>query len=356
METFLALPEDRKQRIYEETSQELGLQKPLIVEKDFWVCWVLHQLFSAEELREHLTFKGGTSLSKAYSVIDRFSEDIDLTIGKNAPFLIDVADPMEGGISGKERGRRIDSLKANAQSFVTEFAFPVLEQKIKDTLGYYGEWNLTLDEGDNDKQTILFHYPKVMNYKRALTRLGLSGAPMAENRDGYIKPIVKLEFGARGEIEPSASRTVTPYVAESFPELFKAPASNVHVLAIERTFWEKVTILHALYHGKKMRDRMSRHYYDTYMLVQKGVADATLNDHELLARVVHNKSLMFKDNKASYETAVPGSLRLVPDKEKQAELKQDYQAMNEMFMTDVQPFEEIVDTLAKLEARLNQPS
>jgi hypothetical protein len=90
------------------------------------------------------------------------------------------------------------------------------------------------------------------------------------------------------------------------------------------------------------------------MLVQKGVAENTLHDHALLARVVHNKSLMFKDNKASYETAVPGSLSLVPDKEKQAELKQDYQAMNEMFMKEPPSFEAIIQTLRELESRLNQ--
>lgn len=83
-----------------------------------------------------------------------------------------------------------------------------------------------------------------------------------EGEIGYIHPYIRLEFGARGETEPHESRTITSYVVETFPDLFEAPAYNVSTLGSERTFWEKATILHTLYHGSKMRDRMSRHYYE----------------------------------------------------------------------------------------------
>lgn len=275
MDKFNTLPEEERKTAYTEVSRRLSLP-PTAAEKDFWVCWTLHQLVTAKELGEYLTFKGGTSLSKAYGLVDRFSEDIDLTIGHDARFLKDGAEPMEDGISGKERDRRIKALKVNAQSFVAEVAFPILEQKIKDSLGEHGNWNLTLDEKDNDRQTILFHYPRLMNYGMGFGMGGFGVGRFGEGEIGYIKPIVKLEFGARGEIEPSQSISITPYVAEEFPQLFDSPATNVQTLAAERTFWEKVTILHALHHGTHIRDRMSRHYYDTYIMDQKGVTEAAL--------------------------------------------------------------------------------
>ncbi len=187
-------------------------------------------------------------------------------------------------------------------------------------IGVGEHWRLSLDEEDNDKQTLLFFYPATFG-------------------DGYIKSSVKLEFGARGEIEPSEEKPISSYVAEAFPQFFDRTSYNVHVLAAERTFWEKATILHALHHGTKMRDRMSRHYYDTYMLAQKFFADKALRNVALLAQVVRNKSLMFADNKASYETAVIGSLRLMPKPEMLPELKRDYAAMEPMFMKAAPDFE-----------------
>jgi hypothetical protein len=333
MHKFLALPNENRQELFLETARKLGVL-PIIIEKDFWVCWVLMQIFSIDGLKQHLTFKGGTSLSKAYQLIDRFSEDVDLTISRTAPQLADIADPMEANISGKERERRIDALKSSAQHFVADVAQPVLHKHFQQELGAGEHWRISLDEEDHDKQTLLFFYPATFG-------------------DGYIKSSVKLEFGARGEIEPSEEQSISPYVAETFPQFFECTHYNVHVLAAERTFWEKATILHALHHGTKMRDRMSRHYYDTYMLAQKGVADKALQNVALLAQVVRNKSLMFADNKASYETAVIGSLRLMPKPEMLPELKRDYTAMEPMFMKADPDFEAMMQAIAQLEKQAN---
>ena len=122
----------------------------------------------------------------------------------------------------------------------------------------------------------------------------------------------------------------------------------------ERTFWEKATILHALYHNLKLRDRMSRHYYDTYMLDQKGIAEKALQAPDLLAHVVRNKSVMFKEPKASYETAIIGSLKLVPPKEHIDKLSDDYGKMQEMFMDEHPSFEEIIEKLTMLEEQINK--
>jgi predicted nucleotidyltransferase component of viral defense system len=119
MDKFLTLPDENRKEVFEETASKLEIL-PIIVEKDFWVCWTLKQLFSLPELGSLITFKGGTSLSKAYQLIDRFSEDIDLTISRAAPSLADVADPIESDISGKERQRRIDALKIGAQFVIAD--------------------------------------------------------------------------------------------------------------------------------------------------------------------------------------------------------------------------------------------
>lgn len=326
---------------------------PIIIEKDFWVCWTLRRLMEVPVLRDHLTFKGGTSLSKAYGIIERFSEDIDLTIGRDAPLVSETLPPMEDGISGKERERRTKALKAAAQSYVQTIALPELAKAIEASLGTAEGWTMRIDPDDRDAQTILFEYPKLLNYGGGFGAGRFGAGAFGEGEDGYIKPRIKLEFGARGETEPSETRTITPYLAVEFPG--ELPDAEVHVstLSVLRSFWEKVTILHALHHGTKLLPEMSRHYYDTMMLAARGVDDAAKEKPDLLAKVVLNKSLMFADNKASYGTAVIGSLRLVPTDDLRARLADDYAAMSEMFMAPPPSFADLMAAIAALEAKLN---
>ena len=268
MDKFAIRPEQERRDVLRETAGRRDLAE-IIIEKDFWVCWTLKRLFSNPALSPLLTFKGGTSLSKAYGLIERFSEDIDLTISRQAPCLSDGKDPMESGISGNERSRRIETLKQNARLFVENVVLPALETDIQAELGGADTWKIMLDVEDPDRQTLLFYYPKVFNYE-----LGTNFSNFTFDQSNfavteYIKPHIKLEFGARGETEPHETRTVISYAAETFPDIFDDPSHAAATLAVERTFWEKATILHALHHGSKMRDRMSRHYYDTYMLARK---------------------------------------------------------------------------------------
>lgn len=353
MDKFALKSEQERRDVFQEAASRRDIAD-IIVEKDFWVCWILKRLFSSPTLSPYLTFKGGTSLSKAYGLIERFSEDIDLTISRDAPFLADGKNPMDEDIFGKERERRIEVLKTNAQQFVDRIVLPALTKDIEAMLGKASQWNIVLDIEDPDKQTILFHYPRVLNYGRGYG-MGRYGVGLfGEGEIGYIHPHIKLEFGARGETEPHESRSITPYIAETFPELFEAPSYDVSVLGAERTFWEKATILHALYHGSKMRDRMSRHYYDTYMLTQKGIADKAMANPALLKQVVRNKSLLFRDTKASYETAVPGGFKLLPATEQFSVLQKDYEKMTEMFIGEYPDFKTIMESIETIERRINQ--
>ena len=333
MDAFAKKPDDERLDIFTEAASRRDVQ-PIVVEKDFWVCWTLKRLFTDQQIGPYLTFKGGTSLSKAYGLIDRFSEDIDLTISREAPPLVDGKNPTEGGISGKERRRRIDTLKQNVQRFIEEVVLNSFVASVETALCRKDGWQIVIDPDDPDKQTILFEYP----------------APTA---GGYIKPSIKLEFGARGGTEPQNEATICPYVAEDFPKLFQQPTCSIATLSVTRSFWEKVTILHALCHGSKMRDRMSRHFYDTYMMNQKSVTEKALADIPLLTQVVQNKTLFFRDPKASYDTAKIGSLRLVPSGKILQNLEKDYKAMEEMFMGLFPSFDEIIEGIVKLEKRIN---
>ena len=351
MDEFARRPADDRLAFINEAAARRDVT-PIIIEKDFWVCWTLRRLSESSALAKHLTFKGGTSLSKAYGIIERFSEDIDLTIGRDAPLIVDTLPPMEDGISGKERDRRTKALKAAAQSYVESIALPELATTIERALGTKDGWEVVLDPDDRDAQTILFRYPKLLEY--SVGGWGRSyGQSYGAATEGYIKPRIKLEFGARGETEPSEARTITPYLAAEFPDELPDASVSVSTLSVERTFWEKVTILHALHHGTKLLPEMSRHYYDTMMLAAKGIDDAAKQKPDLLAKVVLNKSLMFADNKASYGTAKLGTLRLAPNEELRARLADDYAAMSEMFMMPPPSFDELMTAIAALETKLN---
>lgn len=350
MDNFARQPDDERKALLQEATKRRDSTE-IILEKDFWVCWTLKRLFFNPTLAPYLTFKGGTSLSKAYGLIERFSEDIDLTISRSADFLKETPDPMDADISGKERARRLKKLSENAQKYVREIALPALQTEIEASLGQSANWKIVLDDEDPDRQTILFHYPKVFAYGTEWDNAKWDEAEW--DKETYIRPHIKLEFGARGDITPSEKCSVKSYAAEEFPDMFESPSVDVGTLAAHRTFWEKATILHALHHGSKMRDRMSRHYYDTFMLDQHGIADKALLNPDLLESVVHNKSLLFRDAKASYDTAVIGSLKLLPTDEQRLPLKQDYERMSEMFMGEYPDFDTVMDGLSKLEKKIN---
>jgi hypothetical protein len=163
MEKFANQPERERRDVLQEAARKRDVTD-IIMEKDFWVCWTLRRLTANSDLVPHITFKGGTSLSKAYGLIQRFSEDIDLTISRDAPYLSEGKNPMEDEIGSNERQRRIDSLKQNAQLFVGKFTLPRLEADIGAALGGKKDWRIVLDEQDRDRQTLLFYYPKIFSY------------------------------------------------------------------------------------------------------------------------------------------------------------------------------------------------
>lgn len=314
-------------------------RSPLIVEKDFWVCWVLRRLFEGISFQPRLIFKGGTSLSKVYSVIDRFSEDVDLSLSRRDLGFADDHDPEQPGIGKKETRRRIDALVDACQRNIREHLLPALRDDFSRVLGTEG-WHVEIDAGD--PQTIVFAYPN---------------AGIADGNAQYIRPAIRLELGARSDDWPAKDHDIRPYAAEVFPEAFSGASScRVHALEAERTFWEKATLLHAEYHRPETepaRERLARHYYDLYQLTKTDFAARALKREELLQRVVAHKLVFFYAAWKHYETAVPGSFHLVPPDGRMADLRSDYAQMKAMIFGDYPEWKTIIEGLRDLEGRIN---
>lgn len=309
-----------------------------LVEKDFWVCWTLHRLFGVLNVHPQMIFKGGTSLSKAYKAIDRFSEDVDLSFSrKDLGFSSDETDPEAPGISGKECRRRLDALSENCAKLIRERLLPDFRHDFESVLGDTG-WSLELDT--SDFQTVIFTYPQ-----SGIT----SGA-------GYIRSAIRLELGARSDDWPAIDANISPIAAEKFPAAFKTSACKIRTLAVERTFWEKATLLHAEYNrptDKRSKERLSRHYYDLHCLYKRGFADKPLKDKKLLARVVAHKSLFFQSAWAHYDTAKPGMFHLLPPEDRMADLRNDYKLMQVMIFGTPPDWNTIISDLGNLENQIN---
>lgn len=329
MDDFARRAAADREAFLRETAERMSIS-PLLVEKDFWVCWVLRQVFTLEE-HPAVVFKGGTSLSKCYRVIERFSEDIDLGFDRRW-FGVESKDFV--GSQTKQQ-KAVDKLRSDCFAHVSGPYREALHQRFESALA--GQ-HFTLELHDDGEPTLLFEYPKSLQSADygALT---------------YVKPVVRLELGARSDQEPAESLEIQPYVSTVDAGV---TGCRVQALAIERTFWEKSTILHAAAHDeRRLRARISRHYYDTAMIWRK-YRDRVTARLDLLEQVAKHKELFFLEKRASYHTACPGTLRLVPDADKLEELERDYAPMQELLFGDPPSFEEILATLREIEAVVNR--
>jgi len=312
----------------------------VMVEKDFWVSWTLAVLFAHPEFGAQLVFKGGTSLSKVFGVIGRFSEDIDLSVG---PVFLGISEELlEQAGSRNRRTELMRELEAACSERVQNRFVPELERMAHESLGKRpggGSWMEFEVDAATHSPVVLFHYP--------------SRAPTGFE---YLRRFVKMEFGSLTDQRPVGTHAIQPWLAEGFPKLFKDFRCKLVALELERTFWEKATILHAEHHReakKPFRDRFSRHYSDMAALARHAVVDRALACGDLRQRVADWKSRFFAASWARYDEAKPGTFRLVPPNFRLDELKRDYQAMQDMFLAQPPPFEDILMTVRDLEKRIN---
>ncbi len=332
---FMALTPKQRVELLTEAGARRGLH-PVLIEKDYWVVWLLALLFDPERPMGSIIFKGGTSLSKAYELIERFSEDIDLAFDKRQFGFEGDRDPEE--VSKKKAASLIDDLgQAVADHVGGPFRLDLIS-RIAQAIGDEG-WSLDID--DKDPSTLLFAYPQAL------------GGTLY-NQATYIKAAVRLEIGARSDPWPAETRTVQSYAAEEFPaQLGEAPA-RVNVLSPERTFWEKATILHAEAHRDGHgADRASRHYYDLVQIARSTHGPTALADTGLRDRVVAHKSLFFRSGWARYDLAKPPTFVLVPNEARLKALAADYRGMRSMFFEEPPPFDNLVAELRALQEQIN---
>ena len=254
MKAVAQLSEQERRELFSETANAMGITSAA-AEKDFWICWVLLHVFEDDALNQHLRFKGGTSLSKCYNAIERFSEDIDLVLDWTT--LVEE-DPREARSKTKlnKHNQWINEL---AQAYITDTVLPRLLELMGATC------ELAIDT--QDPHTVNITYPKTFDSK-------------------YLRPQVRLEIGPLASMLPMEWCAVQPYAAEYFPAVFKQPQISVPTIVVARTFWEKLTILHAEAHrpsDKTLPSRYARHYYDVTKLVESGLAHAALEQADLLS-------------------------------------------------------------------------
>lgn len=344
MDEVARLPAADRAALFGETGAGRGVADT-IIEKDFWVCWALRRLFGLPKgATATLVFKGGTSLSKAFGAIRRFSEDIGLSFDRADLGYIGDRDPEKEGISRKQAARLIDDLVGDVERHIAEQLLPALRAAIVEQLGEpaNGEWTLEIDAGD--AQTVNFHYPTAL--------------PAAEYEGmAYITPRVKLELGARGDPWPTEEKVIRPYAADDYPNFFEKPDTSLIVLSARRTFWEKATALHAEAHrpaDSPTPQYFSRHYYDLAMLLDTAEGQAAATDFDLLAQVASHKATFFRSGWASYDTARPGTLRLMPDAARVKDLRGDYRAMAPMMFDETPPsFDDILAKIEMLQETIN---
>jgi Nucleotidyl transferase AbiEii toxin, Type IV TA system len=315
-----------------------------IIEKDFWVCWTLKRFFGLPDPPAGLLFKGGTSLSKVFGVIERFSEDVDLSLDRAGLGFGGESDPLNA-TTGKRRKQGLEALTSTCQRVIRERLLPRLMTAFGEALGEPPSvtWDLELDQDDAGGQTLLFRYPAESRFRAA-------------DEPAYIRPVVRLEIGARSDHWPVVEASVASYAAQTFPGVFKEAGCKVRVLAAERTFWEKATVLHMWHHApadKKFRDRQSRHYYDVVRLYEHELGKAAVEDTELLLKVARHKEVFFPAAWARYAEARPGTLRLVPRDARRPELGQDYRNMREMIFGEPPTFERLLEVLREIEVAIN---
>jgi hypothetical protein len=321
------LEKDRRD-LFRAASQKMGVHEA-IIEKDFWVCWLLDILFHDSPWKERMAFKGGTSLSKAYHAIERFSEDIDLILDwRLLGYSLDS--PWEQRSANQQ-----DRFGKEANQRTTDFLASDLVPGILPMLA-----NFTGDElGVSVRgQDVFIRYPKAFSL-------------------GSVQPEIRLEIGPMAGWTPNAPRIIRPYAADYFPKLFIQAETSIRTILAERSFWEKATILHQEAQrsaGQPLPPRYSRHYYDLYRLSLLPIREQALARTDLLVEVVRFKMQFYRCPWARYEEAVPGSLRLLPPEHHVLELKKDYQAMRTMLFGDIPGFDEIMAGLAALEKAINK--
>ena len=339
-ERWFSLTAEDQREALEVAAATTGLPAYLL-EKDIWVVWALEALGSDEHLLETLTFKGGTSLSKAYGLIDRFSEDIDLTLDIRQ-LLPDV--DMPPAPSNKKAKQRKETVNTRLPQWVTEKPLPLLQKAAAD-IGL----DISIIVNPDKKSVLELHYKPILQ------------APSVG--DPYVSPKVILEFDAHSTGEPHGPVEITCEAAKALAGI-AFPNARPLVMDPRRTFWEKATAMHVFccrgQWGKGDGARYARHWFDVDRMAIAGVAKTAMEDRPLARQVADHKKDFWRSKDSAnqpidYIAAISGSLQLVPTGEAFKALKADYVAMLDsgMLRDDPPQFDKLLERIAVLQEQCN---
>ncbi|NDP28840.1 MAG: nucleotidyl transferase AbiEii/AbiGii toxin family protein [Flavobacterium sp.] len=328
--SFYNTDKAEKEAVFNAIAAEKGMT-PFAVEKDWWVSRTLEIIFQMD-IAKHLVFKGGTSLSKAWKLINRFSEDIDLAIDRE----------FFEGYSGNISKSQISRLRKEAGVYTTGTFFSELQEEFKNK-GYNNLDFKAIDtrESDQDPRVIEIYYPNII-------------AQPSE----YIKPRVQIEVSCRSLREPYTIKSFGALVDEVYAgKDFTEPSFEVPTVNPERTFLEKVFLLHEEFHrpAEKIRvDRLSRHLYAIYHLTKAGVAEKAINNKELYQTIVAHRYKFSRVGDVDYNDHNPKMLNPIPIAAIIAEWNSDYTKMKEdMIYEENKPsFEDLINNLKDLRTKL----
>ena len=322
----MMLPKPNGGRCSSKPRRGIGIRQDMI-EKDFWVAWVLNRLFGDEEIAKVFLFKGGTSLSKAYHCIQRFSEDIDLLLDLRC-----VSDPGES--FDKERSRNaINTFKSKTGKRTAEYINETLLPRMSALLAPY----YTVIREPDEPNNLYVKFPSVFSSL------------------GYIRPNIKLEIGAFAVETPFAPAKIRSYVAEQFPE-FSETGADVPTVSVERTFWKTTTILHYLNFQPPESAtplRHSRHYYDVFMLANSKYREQIFSASALLGEIIASDRKFYPKRGVDYDAMSLSTLKLLPPPRRTADLAKDYQQMQDMIFGDRPTWNELLEILTSLEGNLH---
>jgi hypothetical protein len=342
MKRIASMSTGERGEIFAEAGARLGFS-PFHVEKDFWVCWTLAALFGDEAVGPNLAFRGGTSLSKGWQCIDRFSEDIDLAINRDWAGGGDVVDFNEEKVTASERERRFKKLRNQCRATVADVIVPLLSQAMSE-ISTDATRRIVVEplESARDPFVVYVRYP-------------VSGI---KPPDDYFEESVKIELSGRAEGVPVEAREIVPYVHAEFAQLRSEPAIVVPCVQPKRTFWEKAALLHEQNtrpNQEQPANRQSRHLYDLHRLwTVWNLADVISAKDLLFKTVMDNRAIFFPYAWVSHHELMPGDLRLCPPSDMLSAWHADYEKMSSMFFGGIPSFQQVLATVREIQKTLNR--
>ncbi len=335
-ESYFSLSDADRAEVLEVGRERTGRPAHLL-EKDAWVVWTLGTLFGSP-VGTDLTFKGGTSLSKAYRIIDRFSEDLDLTYDIRK-LIADLTGGEEFLPSSRSQASKwTKAVRDRLPEWIAGTVQPVIQDALDQA-----KLGARLEVAGDDKDKLLLHYPAV------------------KQGTGYVAPVVTLEFGGRATGEPHAAMPVTCDI-DGHVDSVTFPTASPVVISVARTFWEKATATHVYCaQGRICGERYARHWHDLAAIMRSSHFEAAVKDREVARAVAEHKSYFFPEKDVAgktvdYFAAISGALHVVPEGAAREALAADYASMleDQVMVGDALPFEDLMRACEEVAARANR--